>query len=87
MAKYRRKLSQVEAFQWTGQLGDFPDWANRAIGETIRLDGLALQVDTNHGSTRVNRGDWVLFNGDDIYPATDVVFKKNYEPVTTETPG
>lgn len=82
MAKYRKKAIEIEAFQWTGQPPiDWPTWARNAMSIRYEISNLQIDVDTG-GAARCNKGDWVIKGIEgEIYPCTDVVFKKTYEQV------
>jgi hypothetical protein len=58
MAKYRRTESEVEAFQFTGQgPTEWPDWAKNSLD--VRYERTCVWLDGEHGSIRVNQGDWI----------------------------
>lgn len=79
--KFRKRPIEVEAFQWNGQPPHhWPEWARHNL--SIRYEVSNLQVDTNHGATRANKGDWVIYTAaGEVYPCTAAEFTKNYEPV------
>ena len=72
MAKYRKKVKEVEATQWQ-QGGDHPS-------VYIKADGAF--IDTKHGPQLVRSGDWIIVGLDgDPYPCSDELFQELYEPV------
>lgn len=82
MARYRKKPIVIEAFQWTGQPPrEWPAWAMTSLAILYEIS--SLQVDTNHGPVRANKGDWLIkTEAGEIYPCQDDEFWKNYEVVS-----
>lgn len=82
MAKYRKLPVEIEAFQWGGQPPqEWPNWAR--VHMNIRWEETNLQIDTEEGAMRANRGDWIIkgVNGE-LYPCKDDIFRKTYERVS-----
>lgn len=89
-ARYRKRPGYVEAMQWDGSEESqrtIVNWARmRVSGWFDRSYFLAVQ--TLHGETRADPGDWVIrgANGD-YWPCKPDVFAATYEPVETPTSG
>ena len=95
MAKYRKKLVEIEAFQYDGDLkgsdGNYyvPDWAVRAFEENVMYYDILdmdcpceLFIKTSEGTHHVSVGDYVIqdVNGE-LYPCKPDIFEKAYESV------
>lgn len=82
MAKYRRKSTEIEAFQWNGEPAkEWPDWARTSMKIRYEISNLQIDVDTG-GAARCNKGDWVVKGVvGEIYPCSNAVFQKVYELV------
>lgn len=79
--KYRKKPVEIDAFQWTGQPPfHWPAWARHNL--SLRYEVSNVQVDTNHGAVRANKGDWIIHTpAGEVYPCRADEFERNYEPV------
>ncbi len=72
MAKYRKKVKEVDAIQWQ-QGGDHKD---------VYITAAGAFIDTKHGPQLVRSGDWIITGLDgDPYPCSDELFHELYEPV------
>lgn len=94
MAKYRKVPVVIDAWQWSADPGDAPQWlldhevrgSNRAlnIGE-LRRTGPTLQIATLQGVMIAGENDWIIkgVNGE-LYPCKPDIFAKTYVPATPE---
>lgn len=92
MNKYIRKPVAVEAFQWKGDVNDFPDERDFIIcskghvsyhpitGLPIRQEDVAW-ISTPHGMQRIYCGDWVIRDADGDWSVCKDHFDALYEPV------
>jgi len=82
MAKFRRKPTEVEAFQWFQNGTENP--RNAVKHALIDLGTAAFCVTTIHGQkTIVVDGDWIITepDGEHYYPCKPDIFEAIYEPV------
>lgn len=96
MAKYRKKLVVIEAFQYDGDLKDcdgnwyVPNWAVEAYekgimhyaSESCDAPPCDLFIETLEGIHHVSIGDYVIqgVNGE-LYPCKPDIFEKTYESI------
>lgn len=87
MAKFRKKVVELEAFQVPkdrSQRPDYPRWASTAASAGTLLengDG-ALIIRTLEGDMRADRGDWVIQGTHgELYPCKPDIFADLYEPL------
>lgn len=72
MAKYRKRPVVIEAFQYRGDIREFPQWAH-------------AYIDTLEGQMRVGHGDYVIRGVEgELYPCKSEIFEKTYELVENE---
>lgn len=78
---YRSRPVSIEAFHWNGEPPvEWPAWARDHLG--IRYEITSLQVDTDEGTMRANRGDWIIKGTiGEVYPCKDRVFRGKYDQV------
>lgn len=82
MAKYRKKPTYVEAFQFSGSLDDIPEWATEAYNNKVLFyieRELFLGV-YGKAVLKINIGDYIVKDDDgEILCLTKDFFKKNFE--------
>jgi len=78
---YISRPVEIEAFHWNGEPPvEWPAWARDSL--SIRYEISCLQVDTEEGTMRANRGDWIIKGTiGEVYPCKDQVFRKKYDKV------
>ena len=90
--KYRKKPVEVEAFQYTGELINAPEWAKEAFeNKTIYYgplnfrDNHELFIDTLEGRHHVSKNDYIIKGvKGELYPCKPDIFNATYEPVEEE---
>ena len=90
--KYRKKPVEVEAFQYTGELINAPEWAKEAFEKNIMFYGVSylkgthqLFIKTLEGNHHVSINDYIIkgIKGE-LYPCKADIFNATYEPVEEE---
>lgn len=97
MDKYRKKVTEVDAFQMTLERrydsADWPSWLKkvwyksgiggvRPIPCVLIGSNHALICETVDGLMRINLDDWIIRHGPgELYPCDPYVFPKIYEKV------
>lgn len=91
MKKYIRKPVAVEAFQWKGDVNDFPDGA-----EFIKCSGVVVYhpitgqpmgeehwvwIKTPHGSQKVYLDEWIVREANGDFSVCKNDFDALYDPV------
>lgn len=82
MAKYRKKTSVVDAFQWL--MDDVPEWITFAIRDDIinfDIRGMMI-ISTPEGEMLASPGDYIIkgVNGE-LYICKPDIFERTYEKV------
>ena len=80
MARYRKKLIVIDAFQWQPVMGEVGGvlWCEN-IDQT---EGNAFRVMTLEGPLRVSPGDWIVTGvKGERYPCKPDIFAETYEEV------
>lgn len=88
--RYRRKSVEVEAFRLSADVKVIaPDWFTQAvINEVIEIDRSLLDghlhvygciVRTPVGRLKARIGDYIICDGDQIYPRRPKIFAQAYE--------
>ena len=81
MAKYRKKTSVVDAFQWL--MDDVPEWITFAIrDDIINFDIRGMIISTPEGEMLASPGDYIIkgVNGE-LYLCKPDIFEQTYEKV------
>ena len=88
MAKYRKKPVVIEAFEWTGDIGqkEEPIWIVEAIKDgsvwfnNECTENVTMEIKTLEGNHIANRGDYIIrgIKGE-IYPCKPDIFDQTYE--------
>lgn len=81
MAKYRKKTTVVDAFQWL--MDDVPEWITSAIrDDTIDFDTRGMIISTPEGEMLASPGDYIIkgVNGELSLCKPDI-FEQTYEKV------
>lgn len=88
--KYQRK-GTVEAFQYDGGLmnshGEYyvPEWAVKAYEEDkLYYHESKLLCRAKERSVVVEIGNYIVFDGNEIYPCREHIFEVVYEPMKEE---
>lgn len=84
MAKFRKKVTVVDAVQVPINFEDCPEWIvqARASGQLWAVTDGSLRVKTNHGTTVAKTGDWVIRQpSGEVYPCNAEIFEASYEAV------
>lgn len=84
MAKYRKKTSVVDAFQWL--MDDVPEWITFAIrDDIINFDIRGMIISTPEGEMLASPGDYIIkgVNGELSLCKPDI-FEQTYEIVKSE---
>jgi hypothetical protein len=88
MTKYRKKPIVVEAFQWTPDQTEDPDWFIDAMANGCAFFAESiphtLKINTLEGVMNVAHGDYIIqgVNGE-IYPCKPDIFYKTYDIVNS----
>ncbi len=77
MAKFRRKVAEVEAVQWR------PGQSHPALCGKVTCFGKPPHVDH---STEIAPGDWIVNDGDGFSVVKADAFEKIFEPVAADAP-
>ncbi len=88
--RYRRKPTEVDAFQLSADAEMIaPDWFTQAvIDEKIEIDRSLLDgavhvygctIRTAAGRVKAKIGDYIIRDGNQIYPCKPKIFAKAYE--------
>ena len=82
MAWYRKKPTEVETYQWTGEEDSLPaSWLARP-DIRVREDG-TLAIETLEGTMRASVGDWIVQGiAGELHPVKPKIFALTYEPIT-----
>lgn len=89
MSKYKHRLLEIEAFQWTGDQTEDPKWVRMAIMnghvQVLREDILGAHLlitykDNDYTATAVS-GDYLVFEKDMIRVWDKDQFEKTYEKI------
>ena len=91
MAKFRKITNIIDAIKWAGDIQEIENiqWAEEAIQKQIILfgvndkkdkDALCL-IDRGNEIERVNKGDYIVKEGKEIYMMPEKVFEETYEQV------
>lgn len=95
MSKFRSKIVEIEAVEWTGArvAGDPPAWMAEAVAKGPQLGGIMrmgkeVHVFTLEGVMIASPGDWIIkgLKGE-LYPCKPDVFAMKYEPASLTSPG
>lgn len=80
VSRFRRKPTEIEAIRWTGQnTSDVVGFAPTKITYTEASHPPHLRVETLHGVTKGDLGDWILKGRiGDVWPCKPNVFADNY---------
>jgi len=91
MAKFRKKVKEFEAFQWTGGLDQKEDplWAIKALKVgLLRIvhPGTQDMYMENSYTSMIEPGGWVVNTGTYIELYSDEEFKEKFEEVKVNEP-
>ncbi len=86
--KYRRRMNVVEAWQYTGEYAEMPQWLMDALdaqGEKILCQGDTFIISTLEGEMIAQQGDWIIrgIRGE-LYPCKPDIFEATYEESSNE---
>lgn len=83
MARFRVRLSEVDAVQFTGdnvtEVRAFTGYEGDEIDE-IEADATLLILETDAGDLTAEAGDWIVKREDDLYCYSDDLFCDVYVP-------
>jgi hypothetical protein len=78
---YRRKVSDVQAIQFTDNADEIIEWSDGVVHKTPYMT--VLEVDTPAGTVQAHVGDYIIKRtDDDIYPCGPDDFKQLYERIS-----
>ena len=91
MAKFRKITNIIDAIKWTGDIKELENiyWTEEAIQKQIIIfgvndekdkDALCL-IDRGTDIERVDKGDYIVKEGKEIYMIPEKVFEETYEQV------
>lgn len=79
---------EIEAMRWDGTEASqsvIVNWSGGKVSGWFDKDYF-LKVETLHGSTRADRGDWIIRGaGGDYWPCKHVIFRQTYRPANAES--
>lgn len=86
MAKFKSKVVEIEAFQYTGQTmltPGIPDWFYDAChSNAIWLHRDRAEIRTLEGNMVAQQGDWIIKGvKGEFYPCKPYIFAETYELV------
>lgn len=87
--KYRKKPVVIEAFQWTGNSNEYPEWFSNAIKNAKAWpigantdEHYYMEIETLEGIHHANIGDYIIKGiAGEIYPCKPEIFEQTYEKV------
>lgn len=90
MSKYIKKIEQIEAFKWTGDITqkEDPEWFidevknNHVCFLNKNSENVLMQIQTVDGVFILSRGDYIIKNTKgEIHSCTEDIFEKMYEKI------
>lgn len=83
MPAFRRRPTEIEAIQWTGDNSEFDQATDFAKPTIVGSNGDALYLYAKSGVQLVVPGDWIVkeVDGSGAYAITPTIFNTLYEPL------